>query len=150
MFHWQNGFLLLFALVNVALFAKGLYESNQKNNAFGLTRPLFFLGMFVWGDAVIFGLFWSVAALIALVFQDWILFLLIASVFWMVRSFGEVLYWINQQFSPIKRNPSNTLLGYRWFKNDSIWFVYQLVWQCVLVISIITSIYLVNEWLKVL
>lgn len=145
---WQNIFISLFALFNFFVFIKGFYKSTAKKNVFGLTHPLFFLGMFVWGDAIILGLFWSLTALVCLLLQDWILFLLTTSVFWIVRSLGEILYWINQQFSQINRNLPKTLVGYRWFKNDAIWFIYQLVWQCVLVISIITTICLANLWIK--
>jgi len=49
--------------------------------------------MFVWGDAVIFGLFWTVALIVAWVLKDWYLFLLIVSVFWVVRSLGETIYF---------------------------------------------------------
>ncbi len=147
---WQNIFISIFALTNIVVFIKGFYESKYKKNVFGLTRPLLFFGMFVWGDAVILGLFWSLTAFVCLLLQDWLLFLLITSVFWMVRSLGEILYWIIQQFSQIKRNPPNTLIGFRWFKNDSIWFIYQLVWQCLLIISVITSIYLANLWITAL
>lgn len=150
MLPWKNLSILLFFFFNYIVFVKGLYESVVKKNVFGLTRPLFFLGMFVWGDAIIVGFFWCLMSLVCFLLKDWPLFLLITSVFWLVRSLGEILYWINQQFAQINRNPPETLIGYTWFKNDSIWFIYQLVWQCVLVISIISTIYFANIWIKTL
>jgi len=138
---WQKGLILIFCLVNLLVFFKGFYESKFKRNAYGLTRPLVFLGIFVWGDAVVFGLFWFFSSIITLFLSDWYLFLLIISVFWLVRSLGETIYWFNQQFSTIKRNPPEKLPGYSFFHNDSLWFVYQIVWQVVTVVSIIFSIY---------
>jgi len=145
---WQKGLILIFCLVNLLVFFKGFYESKFKRNAYGLTRPLVFLGIFVWGDAVVFGLFWFFSSIITLFLSDWYLFLLIISVFWLVRSLGETIYWFNQQFSTIKRNPPEKLPGYSFFHNDSLWFVYQIVWQVVTVVSIIFSIYFSNLWLK--
>lgn len=135
-------------VVSLAVLLKGYYESTHKNNPFGLTDHLFWLGMFVWGDAVILGLFWLVVSVLVLVLNDWLLFLLIIAVFWAIRSLGEIIYWLNQQFSTINRNPPENLKNYHFFKNDSIWFVYQVFWQCVLVFSIVATIYLSSEWLK--
>jgi len=57
------------------------------------------------------------------------------------------MYWLHQQFSTLERNPPKSLLGYRFFGNDSIWFVYQIFWQCVTVIAVIASIYTAWLWL---
>ncbi|MDD3999184.1 MAG: hypothetical protein PHR98_03755 [Candidatus Shapirobacteria bacterium] len=121
---------------------------NKKNNPFGKSLIFFWLGIFVWGDAVVIGLFWFLISLICFLLKDWILFLLIISTFWIVRSLGEIIYWINQQFSPIIRNPPETLFGYKLFKNDSIWFIYQVFWQCAMVVSIIFSILLTRVWIN--
>lgn len=145
----QFSIIVVYGSISLLAFIRGFYEVFKKNNPFGQPFILFWLGIFAWGDAVILGFFWCLVSLICFLLKDWILFLLIVSVFWVVRSLGEILYWINQQFSPIIRNPPKNLLGYYWFKNDSIWFVYQVIWQCLLVISIITTIYLANLWNKV-
>ena len=139
----------VYGLISLLAFIKGIGEVYKRNNPFGQPHILFLLGIFVWGDALIFGFFWCLVSLISFLLKDWILFLLIIAVFWVVRSLGEMLYWINQQFSPIIRNPPKTLFGYHWLKNDSIWFVYQVFWQCLLVISIVTTIYLTSLWSRV-
>lgn len=141
-------FVLVYALFNFLIFLKGFYESKYKKNAYGLTRPLFFMGAFVWGDAVIFGLFWTISSLVAWILKDWYLFILIVSVFWVIRSLGETIYWFNQQFSTIDRNPIKSLPWHSIFHNDSIWFIHQIIWQCVTVISIIFSIYFSYLWLQ--
>lgn len=140
--------LCLLALVSLALCSKGFYES-RKNNPYGLTKFFYWMGIFVWADAVVFGAFWFLVSLsILFIIKSWLLFLLIVSVFYFVRSLGETIYWFNQQFSTINRNPPHTLRGYKLFKNDSIWFVYQIWWQCVTVISVITTIYFTVLWIR--
>jgi|SRR3989338_2770146 len=144
---WQRYLVLFWGLSSFLIFLKGLNESKDKKNAFGQTPYLLPLGIFVWGDATVFGLFWALVSLVVLFLKDWILLLLIISVFWVIRSLGETIYWINQQFSSVNRNPPERLIGYSIFKNDSIWFIYQIVWQCVAVISVIFSIYFAKIWL---
>lgn len=145
----QFWIILVYGLISLSVMVKGFVEVYKKDNAFGGGSVLLFLlGIFVWGDAVILGLFWILTVISCLLLKDWTLFLLVISLFWMVRSFGEIVYWISQQFSPIMRNPPENLMGYGWFKNDSIWFVYQVFWQCLLVVSIVASIYLSNQWVK--
>jgi hypothetical protein len=144
----QTFIISIFGTISFFTAIKGFFESFFKNNPFGQYFPLFFLGIFVWADAVILGLFWSLISLTCLLLNDWILFLLIISLFWVIRSLGEIIYWLNQQFSPIIRNPPKNLMGYKFFHNDSIWFVYQVFWQCAMIVSIVSSIYLTNLWLN--
>ncbi len=145
---WQQTIVLGYAVSSFLIFLKGFYESKYKKNAYGLTRPLLFFGVFVWGDAVVFGLFWTLSSFIAWMFKDWYLFLLIVSVFWVIRSLGETIYWFNQQFSTINRNPIKNLPWNSIFHNDSVWFIHQIIWQCVTVVSTIFSIYLSWLWLQ--
>ena len=142
--------VLSYGIISFLAFLKGFRESKEKKNAYGLAPYLYPLGIYAWGDAVIFGLFWSLSSLISLLLHDWILFLLIISVFWMVRSLGETIYWFNQQFSAktYDWNKPERLFGHSIFHNDSIWYVYQITNQCMTIISIITTIYLANLWLK--
>ena len=144
---WQKSILIGYGLLSLLLLMKGIYESIRKKNPYEETPLFFWMGIFVRGDAIVFGLFWFFASTVSYLLDDWALFLLILSVFWVVRSFGETVYWINQQYSDIKRNPPEKLRGYRFFGNDSIWFIYQIVWQCVTVISLIATIYFANLWL---
>lgn len=144
---WQHIFIVLFALFNLLVFLKSFYECKYKKNAFGLTRPLVFIGVFAWGDGVVFGLFWILTPLVLLLIDNWYLFLLTFSVFWVVRSLGETIYWLNQQFSQVKRNPIKNLPWNSIFHDDSVWFVHQIIWQCVTVVSLVASIYFAWQWL---
>jgi len=147
MLDWQRDAVLLFGVVNLAVCIKGFYESSRRKNSYGLTYALFPLGMFVWGDAVIFGLFWAGVSAAALVLEDWILFWMVFSLFWVVRSVGETIYWFNQQFSGVTRWKAEDLPGYRFFHNDSIWFVYQIMCQAITVVSLVGAIYFSALWL---
>jgi len=143
----QQTVVFMCALINLVVFAWGLHQTKHKQNAFVLTPFFYIFGIFVWGDAVILGLFWSLAAGAGLLLHNWYLFLLIISLFWTVRSLGETMYWISQQFSTINRNNPAQLLGHAIFHADAVWFAYQLFWQMVTVASIICSIYLTHLWL---
>lgn len=138
---------LLFSVFSLLLTLIGLWKSTKKNQVFEETPYLSWLGIFVWGDAVIFGVFWAIAGLVVYLTHSIELMWLIYSVFWVVRSFGETIYWFNQQFSSINRNPPERLKGFRFYKNDSIWFAYQIWWQCIAVVSIIATIYFAHLWL---
>lgn len=144
---WQLFLLYLLLLINVYLLLKSKKEC-RKNNSFGLTYGLTIFGMFVWGDVLVLSLFWMLAVVISLFLQDWTLFLLIVSSFWLVRSLGETIYWFLQQFAVIKRDKPENLVGFKFVKNESIWFIYQLMWQCITVGTLITTVYLFNIWLS--
>jgi hypothetical protein len=144
---WQQIIIVSFGLLNIGFFIKGYYEITKKKNAFGLTNYLLFLGVFVWGDIFVLGPFWMLVSLVTLLLQDWYLFLLIISVFWVVRSFGEVMYWLNEQFSGKNRNLPHTLRFHKIFQSEAVWFIYQLIWQCMLVMSITATLFLAKAWL---
>lgn len=144
---WQQLMVLLFGLFGLYGLLKGFYETRYRKNTFGLTRLLNIIGAFVWGDAVVFGLFWLLFAGISFLLSDWQLFVFGTAVFWAVRGLGETQYWIAQQFSSKNRNPAETLLGHEIFHDDSIWFVYQIFWQCVTVVAVVASVYLGSMWL---
>lgn len=144
----QATVVVLWGFLGLAISLAGFYQCRSRRKAYGATPLLLPFGSFVWGDAAIFGLFWLAAALVCFLLGDWLLFLLITSLFWVVRSLGEMIYWFNQQFSKVNRNPPEDKLIFRIFHNDAVWFVYQIVWQCVLVAALVASIYLTHLWLS--
>lgn len=146
---WQQYLVFFIGGLGLFGFLRGLHESKYGKNAFGLTRSLNILGSFVWADAVVFGLFWLLFAGVTLFLNDWWLFLFGTAVFWAVRGLGETQYWIAQQFSSKNRNRVETLLCHGVFHDDSIWFVYQIFWQCVTVVAILASVYCGWMWLAV-
>lgn len=147
MTNWQTFLIFIYSLYAFSGIVKGYIECKNKKNAFGASPFYTLLGAWVWGDVLVFGVFWLLVSLsFIFIFKNWHLYLLTQSVFWTVRSFGEINYWMNQQFSTINRNPPKNLLFHDIFHNDSIWFVYQTIWQCLGVIGIILSIYFTYLW----
>lgn len=147
MVFWQQIVVSVVFFFNIFLFLKSRIEC-QRKNSFGLVRRLSFLGMFVWGDVLILAPFWMIISSVSLLLNDWLLFILFVSAFWLVRSLGETLYWFLQQFAVVKRDPPESLAGYRFVKNESIWFMYQVMWQCITVISLVATIFFAHRWLQ--
>lgn len=144
----QKNTIIIYAVFALIGFAYGIYKCVKRKQNLGGAHVFNLLGAFVWADAVVFGLFWFFASITTLFLKDWILFLLTQSVFWTIRSLGEAIYWFNQQFSTINRNPGHKLWINKVFKDEyTTWFVYQIQWQCTSVIFIILSIYLGHLWL---
>lgn len=144
---YQTIILALWLIFNVYATYVGVKHSS-KGKAFGLTPHLYFTGSFVWADAIVFGPFWILATLASWFFQDWLLFLLLLSVFWLIRSVGETIYWFNEQFTSKHLNEPHTLPMFGLVKNEAIWFIYQIIMQCITVVSTITTIYLAAKWLQ--
>jgi len=148
MLFWQQVLIAIFGISSVVFFIQSLIETRKKKNVYGVTTYLFFLGAFVWGDMIVLGPFWIIVALISLILNNWYLFLLFLSVFWTIRSLGEMIYWLSEQFAGTKRNPAHIVKLYRFIKSDAIWFMNQLYWQCVFVFSLILSIFFCKMWLE--
>ncbi len=144
----QKLIIIFYLIFSFFGFIYSLYKCLKKKDNLGGAHIFNLLGAFVWADAVVFGLFWIVISIATLVLKDWLLFLLIQSVFWTIRSLGEATYWFNQQFSTINRNPGHKLWINKIFKDEyTTWFVYQIQWQCTAVVFIVLSIYLAHIWL---
>lgn len=143
---WQSVIVFLLLILQIILFFKAHTQCKQ-GCSFSLVRWLSPLGMFVWGDVLILSVFWFVVSITVLLLQDWLLFLLIISCFWLVRSVGETIYWFLQQFASKKRDLPQSLMGYSFVKDESIWFIYQVFWQCLTVVTLISTVYLFVLWL---
>lgn len=144
---WQ-GILALVVVYSLTAFIKGYYYTRVKNNPYGLSHWFNPISAYVWADAVIFGLFFFFASILCLILGDFILFLLIISVFWTVRSLGESMYWFLEQFAGSHRNPEHTLFISKWFPRNSSWIAHQIINQCIATIGIIASVYLFMIWLR--
>ena len=144
---WQILIVTFFGGFSLIGFLLGTRQC-LKNNPYGLTYPFNIIGAFVWADTVVFGAFWTLVCLVSLALSNWLLFLLFVSLFWLVRSVGETLYWFNQQFSSRNRNPAHTLWISKIFPGDSSWVAMQIFWQCTTVVTLITSLTLIRLWLR--
>ena len=146
----QIQFILVFLWAGIGLLVAviGFFAVAMRHRSFNETVWLFPWGIFVWGDAPVIGLFWFMVGLVTALMRDWPLFGTMFCLFWVVRALGETIYWLNQQFSGINRNPPARLMGYRWYGNDSVWFLYQIVWQMLTVVALVGTIYFANLWLR--
>ena len=144
---WQNYFVIFVAIYSFIAFIQGYRQTHTKNNPYGLCKRFNPLSAFVWADAVIFGIFFIFVSVFCLIIQDFVLFLLVITVFWTVRSIGEQIYWFLEQFAVNHRNPEKTQWMNRWFHRDSVWIANQIYNQCLSVIGIIVSVYLFKIWL---
>lgn len=104
-------------------------------------------GSFVWADHIILGPFWMLISLACFLLQDVLLFLLIFSAFWLVRSSGEVLYWFLQQFHPRAGNEPEQYWINRHAPGEAVWFLHQIFWQCIAVLALILTIYFAYHWI---
>jgi len=139
----QQSIVILFCIYSFIGFFHGVNKCRQKNS-YGISHFYLPLGAFVWIDAVIISAFWIITSLCSLLLNDWFLFLLIVSLFWIVRSCGEILYWIHEQFATIHLNKPKDLYLSRFFEGDSVWVAYQLFWQCFLVLDLFFLVYLIK------
>lgn len=148
MIAWQEAIILIYSVCALWGSYYSYIQCRQKRNAYGLTPQFYAYGAFVYGDMLVFGMFWSLVGIVTLFMQDWLLFLLVQSLFWVVRSVGETIYWFNEQFSTKTRNHPASLPGFHIFNDDSIWYVYQIIAQLITVISLIATIILIPLWLQ--
>lgn len=106
------------------------------------------LGSFVWADHVIFGPFWTIVSFMTYFLGDWKLFLLIFSCFWLIRSSGETIYWFFQQFHPRVGNEPDKFWINKHVPGEAVWFIHQIFWQCITVLSLICTIFFTFLWIK--
>lgn len=134
-------------LSGIAITIASIYQS-KKGNSFDITYYLFPLGIFVWGDGIVFGPLWTLAGILFGLIDDPIGLFLFISIFWVVRSAGETIYWLNEQFVKDHRNDYRKMLGYSLVENESVYFLHQIICQSILVISIMSTIYFAHLWLS--
>lgn len=131
--------LLVLAIFCLLVFVCAIIES-KKGNSFKSTKLLYPLGIFVWGDGLVFAPFWALALIFYWIKNDISGLGLFICIFWAIRSLGEIIYWINEQFATRTRNDPKKMIGYSIVKNESVYFLYQIFWQCILTVSILIAL----------
>ena len=134
-------------ILSLALLRASFKHVVIQKNAYQITPRLAPLGIFVWADGIVISIFWLALSLITFVLRDLWFLLAAISLFWLVRSIGETVYWMLQQFVQPNANKPHTLMGHRWIKGDELWIVYQVAWQCMTVISCLGFAYSLHRWL---
>lgn len=147
---WQRFLIIGWGIFGLVGSFIGFVKCKYKKDQLGWDGIFTIYGAFVWADIVIFGIFWAITSLVTLLINNWVLFPFVLSVFWVVRSLGETIYWFNQQFSTVVRYSPEKIpwLAKIFHDNYTIWFVFQICMQCITVASLILSIYFVNLWLR--
>lgn len=145
--NWLEATSMALFLGGLLLAVVGWRYTYYRHQPFTVTPWFFPTGIFVWGDAVIIGIFWSLLGICAYLLGDWSFVGLGISLFWLVRAWGEVQYWLHEQFATKHRNPPHTLHFHRFFPDESIWFVYQVFWQCVMVAALLAACWFGKQWL---
>ncbi len=109
---------------------------------------LFPLGAYVWEDTIIFGPFWIIATITTLFLNNVYFGLAFYFVFQTIRLHGETIYWFNQQFSSINRNPGKSQWTRHLFSDEYTgWFIYQILWQSLTAIAAMGAVYFCYKWL---
>lgn len=99
-------YFLLALFISLCLFS--IYSIRTgKNTAKFIYGFGFPLGSFVWEDLFVFCIYFTVLTLIAILNSSTKIFLLGFSIFWLVRSVGETIYWFLQQFIVPTHYPHN-------------------------------------------
>lgn len=95
------------------------------------TPGAFWLGIYVWGDALILAPFWFISAGLFLVFPPLftIRYLLL---FFAVRAGYEVIYWLNHQAVKDTYRPP-LFRGIKWLQVNEAAILYQLINFCLVV-----------------
>jgi len=140
---WQQIIIIVYGLIGLSLFVAGLFYC-LKGRSYGKWFGLNIVGAFVWGDAIIFGLFWAIVASLFLYLHSWLWFLIVLCTFWLIRSIGETIYWFLNQFIPLKHNKPENFFFYRLVRNDSVYFIAQIWWQCLATVFLALLIYLIT------
>jgi len=135
---------LIASVTSFAAFFAAKDKSRILARPYKICEPM---GSFVWADHVIFGPFWSIVSFVTYFLNDWKLFLLIFSAFWLIRSSGETMYWFFQQFYPRAGNEPSKFWINRYVPGEAVWFMHQIFWQCVTVFSLILTIYFSFLWI---
>jgi len=128
-----NFLIILFFLFNLLIFICAIKKS--KNDQFYTdTKSLIPIGIFVWGDALILAPFWMIISVIFLFISplNMLRFLLI---FHIVRSFFEVIYWLNHQAVKSKYQ-APMFRKYKWINPDQSAILYQLINTCQVILEI--------------
>jgi hypothetical protein len=145
---WQHDLVLTYSIFGFLFGLKGWYESSIKKNPYGQYFWLNFWGAFVWADAAILCMFWGIAGFIILYFNNWSLFCLLFSAFWLIRSLGETLYWFLTQFTNLNKDPAEKFFLNKFFPGGAVFFINQMLWQCISIIALLSTIYFAYQWIQ--
>ena len=117
---------------------------NIDNKRFFTDCPSYFktIGIYVWGDALIFVPFHIIIFIFSLISLPF--GLLLWAVFFSIRSLGEITYWFLQQFSDRSYRPYD--FGFKHLDNHAVYIFYQTIMTVHATVSITALIVFIKFW----
>jgi hypothetical protein len=111
------------------------FKHSKAGSFFGDTAYWFWLGVYVWGDGLVLGPFWAFSSLVWYLLPVktvlvWIL------LFFILRSFYEVMFWLMHQFARKEYRPP-VLRNVPWLNAESAGILYQVFHTCVVVVCLV-------------
>jgi hypothetical protein len=100
------------------------------------------MGVYVWGDALIFIPFHIIIFIYSLFSLKFAL--LVWSIFFSIRSLGEVMYWLLQQFSDRSYRPYD--FGFTKLDNNAIYILYQTLMTVYATVSLTAVVIFILYW----
>lgn len=127
-------YFLLICLLIVNVFIFLMAKKQSKKNFYSDTFLFLPLGIYVLGDALVLAPFWIFSSIFLLFFSIQNIFKFIL-LFYILRSFFEIIYWLNHQSVHSDYNPP-LFRKIKWIKANESAILYQLIHTCVVVIGI--------------
>jgi hypothetical protein len=127
-------FSVLLGSLSLIVFWLALKKS-QKDQFLSDTFPLIWMGIFVWGDALVLAPFWFLSS-IAFIWLPWISILRWWLVFGIVREVFEVVYWLNHQASKSTYRPP-LVRNFKWLSAEQGAILFQLFAMCQVVVYLL-------------
>jgi len=149
---YNRPFLIAFALISLALFMFAVAKARAEHgNGVWIFLPFALTllnGTFILGDAIAFSTFFFTASLLLIYKNDVRYTILVFLVFWIVRSAGEVVYWLNYQFASTNPHPFINHLEFLTgpVPESSVFVIYQAANQALLAAFLILLFVLIRNW----
>ena len=151
---YNRPFLIIFALISLALFIFAVTKVRaEKGSGVWIFLPFALTlinGTFILGDAITFSMFFFIASLLLIYKNDVRYTLLVFLMFWIVRSAGDVVYWLNYQFASTHPHPFINHLEFLTgpIPESSVYVIYQAANQALLATFLILLFVLIRSWDK--
>jgi hypothetical protein len=105
-------------------------------------KPLKMIGIYVWGDALLFLPFHILIFLFSLISLRFAL--LVWAIFFSIRTLGEVIYWFLQQFGDRKYRPYD--FDFKKLDNHAIYIYYQTIMTIHATVNVTSLIIFIKYW----
>ncbi len=150
-------FFLIFIILNLYLLYWSVVKMRKNRKKVELIFWTIPLGAFTWEDLLVFSIFNCLATTVIILVKDFRLALLVFIVFWVVRNFGEMIYWFFQQFSQPTSYPHQQYKDLQIIHNitgkislQQAFIIMQVFHEVILVTFLAALIILLMSWDKII